>query len=301
MVGKYCIIKEGHFFISVRIYVPLAFTEGESKGNVVASLSCQCDEVTKRMDKYQRKLAGEPRECKSFQNDSISVDSMDEVELSVDPPQGTSALYSVSGKLSYSIPATALKLLIGEEHMKCSITRSFFLERMDSSKTISVNFTFQKKLTGSTVPFCIVMWRPMPRPGNLMLLSNGRPETHNEPIQRELQDRGMMMLDRVTSKDERIALAKKIRAKWRHVGEALGLEDDELDGFAEKKDDRDRAQAMLDAWAQKKHKNATRKMLILALKKEGYGKVISDVFDCDPDSIQPPGRHYATSKAMLFY
>ena len=110
-----------------------------------------------------------------------------------------------------------------------------------------------------------------------------------------------MGLDRVTSKDERIDVAKKIRANWRHVGKALGLEDDELDGFKEESNNRDRAQAMLDAWAQKKHKNATRKMLILALKKEGYGKVISDVFNCDPDSVQPPGRHYATSKAMLFY
>ncbi|XP_065833961.1 uncharacterized protein [Oscarella lobularis] len=92
------------------------------------------------------------------------------------------------------------------------------------------------------------------------------------------------------SKEERRVVANKIRAKWRRVGEVLGpdpkFEDDELDGFGEKENNRDRAQAMLDAWAQKHYKRATRRMLILALKKEGYGALISVVFECDPDSVQ---------------
>ena len=97
-------------------------------------------------------------------------------------------------------------------------------------------------------------------------------------------------LDDVVSDDERIDVAKEIRAKWRHVGEALGPDPkfraNDLDGFEEKKNNRDRAQAMLDAWAQKHHKRATRRQLILALKKEGYGALISDVFKCDPDGVQ---------------
>ncbi|XP_065836779.1 uncharacterized protein [Oscarella lobularis] len=92
-------------------------------------------------------------------------------------------------------------------------------------------------------------------------------------------------LDGVVSKEERRALAKKIRSNWRHVGEVLKFEEDELDGFEAKRDDRDRAQAMLDAWAERNHEKATRRMLILALKEEDYGKVISEIFNCNPDNV----------------
>ena len=97
-------------------------------------------------------------------------------------------------------------------------------------------------------------------------------------------------LDDVVSADERSAVAREIRANWRHVGEALGSDQKfkagDLDGFGEKENNRDCAQAMLDAWAQKHHKKATRRILILALKREDYGTLISDVFKCDPDSVQ---------------
>ena len=319
--SEYCTVKEGYFSISLRIYAPLAFTEGESKGNVVASLSCQCPEVTQKMDKEQRESTDEPKKCKIVHSDYISVDSMDEVKLSVNPPQGASALYSVGRNLSYSIPAAALKLLIGEEHMKCSITRSFFLERMDSSKTIFVDFTFKKTLTGSTdspFSFYIEMWRPMmPRSENLMPLSNGRPETHTEPIQRELQDHVSDVmsqtagdwLDDVVSPEERLFVAKKIGRHWRHVGETLGPDPKfttiDLDDFQAKGSDRDRAQEMLTTWADKHHKNATKRMLILALKEENRNALISEVFKCNPDSVTaqpPPPLRYSegTGKAMLF-
>ena len=92
-------------------------------------------------------------------------------------------------------------------------------------------------------------------------------------------------LDDVVSAEEGMAVASEIRANWRHVGKALGpdpkFKSGDLDGFGEKENNRDRAQAMLDAWAQKHHKKATRRQLILALKKEGYGRLISDVFKCD--------------------
>ena len=97
-------------------------------------------------------------------------------------------------------------------------------------------------------------------------------------------------LNEIVSKVERRAVAQRIRAKWRRVGQVLGpdptFEDHELDGFEEKRDNRDRAQAMLDAWAEKHHKKATRTMLIIALKEEGYGLLISDVFNCNPDNVK---------------
>ena len=120
---------------------------------------------------------------------------------------------------------------------------------------------------------------------------------------------GSSSLDDVVSAEERRAVAKEIRANWRHIGEALGPDPkfraSDLDGFEEKGNNRDRAQAMLDAWAERHHKGATRKMLILALKEEGYGAFILKVFKCDPDSVtaqpSPPSQDSeSTSKAMLF-
>ena len=301
--SEYCTIQEGHFYISVRLYAPLAFTEGESEGNVVASLSCQCEEVTKKMDKDQRELTDEPKICKYIHSDYISVDSTEKVELSVDPLQGGSAFYSVSGSSSYTISAIALKSLIGEDHMKC-ITRPFFLERTkESSKNISINVsykTFDK--TGSIVrsfSFYTVMWRSMPRPGNLALLSNGRSDTPNGArLQDYVSDTEVNAvvsqsagdwLDEVASPDELHDVAKSIGRHWRHVGGALGpdpkFEPTELDSFEAKSSDRNRAQEMLNTWAQKHHKNATRRMLILALKKENQNVLISNVFKCDPDSV----------------
>ena len=92
------------------------------------------------------------------------------------------------------------------------------------------------------------------------------------------------------SSDELRSVAKKIGHHWRHVGGALGPDPKftfiELDDFEAKGRDRDRAQAMLTTWAEKHHKNATRRMLILALKEESQNALISDVFQCDdPDSV----------------
>ena len=120
---------------------------------------------------------------------------------------------------------------------------------------------------------------------------------------------GSSSLDDVVSAEERIAVAREIGAKWRRVGQALGPDPkfrvSDLDSFGEKENNRDRAQAMLDDWAEKHHKRATRKMLILALKKEGYGALISEVFGHDSDSVtaqpSPPSQDSeSTSKAMLF-
>ena len=120
---------------------------------------------------------------------------------------------------------------------------------------------------------------------------------------------GLSSLDDVVSAEERMAVAREIRANWRHVGEVLGPDPkfraSDLDGFGEKENNRDRGQAMLDAWAERHHKRATRKMLILALKKEGYGALISEVFGCDSNSVtaqpSPPSQNSgSTSKAMLF-
>ena len=292
--SKYCVIQEGYFYISVRIYAPLAFTEGESEGSVVASLSCQCDEVTKKIDEDQRNLAGEPKECKGFQNDSINVDSTEKVELSVDPPKDSPVLYSVDGDLSYSIRARALESLIGEGHMNY-ITRSFFLIKRteDSSKYVKMNFYYKTfDTTGCAegqFPLYLVIWRPMPRP-----------LTH-----RNKAANAGNWLDEVVPPEERLSVAKNIGRYWRHVGEALGpepkFEPTELDDFEEKDSNRDRARAMLNRWAQKKHKKATRRMLILALKKENQNALISDVFNCDPDSVTaqpplPPLQYFETSK-----
>ena len=290
--SEYCTVQEGCFGISLRIYAPLAFNEGESEGNVVAALSCQCTEATKKIDKEQMELTGEPRECNDSHSDSISVDSIEKVELFVGLPKDGSALYSVSGNPRYVIPAKRLKSLYGQDHAK-AITRRFFLQlSKDSSERVRVNIiytTFNKSETGcieeEPFPLHTVIRRPTRRPENLYCVSD-------KEVTASMSRTAGNWLDEVTSPDERFSVAKEIgrKSKWRHVGETLGPDPKftagELNVFEEEKNNsRDRAQTMLDAWAEKKDKKATRRMLILALKEEGYGALISRVFRCDSDSI----------------
>ena len=89
-------------------------------------------------------------------------------------------------------------------------------------------------------------------------------------------------LNEAVSRDEIREAAKRIQSYWRRVGEILGpkplFESYDLDGYEEKKDGRDQAHAMLDAWAQKKDKKATRRYLIEAMDKEGHAVDAAEVF-----------------------
>ena len=90
-------------------------------------------------------------------------------------------------------------------------------------------------------------------------------------------------LDTKVTRDERIEVAKRIQLHWRRIGDILGPEPRfqsyDLDGFEQERDNRDRAQSMLDAWANKHHTKATRRHLIKAMKNEGYGAQIAAVFE----------------------
>ncbi|XP_065846196.1 uncharacterized protein [Oscarella lobularis] len=293
--SEHCIVQEGYFFISIRLYAPLSFAEGDSQGSVVASLSCQCDEVTKKIDKNQKELA---RECKDFQNDYINVDSTESVELSVNPTNDSSVLFSANGAPSSpAISAIALKSMIGAGHMNY-ITRSFCLERTKNT-VVSVKFSYNAiDKTGSIVgsfQLYPVIWRPMPRLENLKSLLNGRSGTDNgsihcSSVNAMVTQTAENQLDDVVSPDEQSDVARRIGSRWRHVGAALGphpkFESHELDSFAAAHNsDRDRALQMLSTWAEKHHRNATRRMLILALRKEDQNALISNVFKCNPDSL----------------
>ncbi|XP_065831298.1 uncharacterized protein [Oscarella lobularis] len=103
-------------------------------------------------------------------------------------------------------------------------------------------------------------------------------------------------LDEMVTKDERRDVARRMKANWRRVGDILGpnpmFQSYDLNSFEEKRNNQDRAQAMLDAWSQKHLKKATRRVLIRALKEEGYGTLIRDVFKWDPDDVSPlPSEH----------
>ena len=91
------------------------------------------------------------------------------------------------------------------------------------------------------------------------------------------------------NRDEIIEAAKRIRTRWRDIGEILGPEprfqSHELDGFGEGRDERERAKNMLKAWAEKHYTKATREHLIKAMEKEGYREQISEVFKAS--SAQP--------------
>ena len=62
------------------------------------------------------------------------------------------------------------------------------------------------------------------------------------------------------------------------VAQELELKDYEIAAFDQKKEYRDQAQAMLDAWANAHYKKATRRRLIKAMKDEGLEKAAAGVF-----------------------
>ena len=59
-------------------------------------------------------------------------------------------------------------------------------------------------------------------------------------------------LDKEVTDKERIKAAIRIQSRWQRIGRILGpkpFKDYEIDAFEQKKEYRDQAQAMLDAWA----------------------------------------------------
>ena len=90
-------------------------------------------------------------------------------------------------------------------------------------------------------------------------------------------------LDEKVTREERIEAAKRIAMEWRRIGQILEpeprFESYELDGFGEKSNNRDRAQAMLDKWADKYHTRATRRHLIAAMKREGLTSQVHEIFE----------------------
>eukprot|EP00118_Oscarella_pearsei_P008581 m.45158 g.45158 ORF g.45158 m.45158 type:complete len:225 (+) comp33568_c1_seq2:59-733(+) len=96
--------------------------------------------------------------------------------------------------------------------------------------------------------------------------------------------------NREITKDEIIEVAKRIQHIWKLIAKQLGpepkFESYELHAFEEERNDRNRAQAMLEAWQEKHSKRATRREVILAMKKEKLITQISDLFKCDANDVQ---------------
>ena len=100
-------------------------------------------------------------------------------------------------------------------------------------------------------------------------------------------DRNSFLLDpyldvKVTPK-ERIEVAIRIPVEWRRIGRILGPEptfkEYDLDACEQGRQGRDCAQEMLNKWAVKYDKEATRRHLIDAMIKEGLKERASEVFE----------------------
>ena len=80
---------------------------------------------------------------------------------------------------------------------------------------------------------------------------------------------------------ERFQAAKRIQPVWNRVGRVLGpepFEDFEMHAFGEKRNDHDRALDMLDAWANKFGRGATRRQFIAAARDVGYSNAVASIF-----------------------
>ncbi|XP_065839789.1 uncharacterized protein [Oscarella lobularis] len=87
--------------------------------------------------------------------------------------------------------------------------------------------------------------------------------------------------DKEVTDKERIEAAIRIQSRWPRIGRILGpkpFKDYELAAFEQKKEYRDQAQAMLDAWANAHYKKATRRCLIKAMEEEDLAKAAAEVF-----------------------
>ena len=82
--------------------------------------------------------------------------------------------------------------------------------------------------------------------------------------------------------EDRIDAAKRIPAEWRRIGRILEPEpkfrEYDLDVFEQEHDLRDRAQKMLDKWAEKHGSRATRKRLIDAMIREDLKGRVAEIF-----------------------
>ena len=90
-------------------------------------------------------------------------------------------------------------------------------------------------------------------------------------------------LDKPMTSKERVKAAERIQPKWRIFGRILRPEpfaDFEIYAFEEKRTERDRALDMLDAWAKRFGKRATRRHFIYALEDTtiGYSDEVAAIF-----------------------
>ena len=82
---------------------------------------------------------------------------------------------------------------------------------------------------------------------------------------------------------ERFRAAQRIQPKWRSIGRILGpepFEPFEIHAFGEKRNDKDAALEMLDAWTDKFGGRATRRHFVDAVKDPdvGYSNTVAAIF-----------------------
>ena len=88
-------------------------------------------------------------------------------------------------------------------------------------------------------------------------------------------------LDAPVTSRERFEAAERIQPIWEQIGRVLGPEPFkhyELHAFGERRNDRERALEMLEAWAMKFGNGATREQLIDAMMRFNYSTEVTEIF-----------------------
>ena len=88
-------------------------------------------------------------------------------------------------------------------------------------------------------------------------------------------------LDAPVTSCERFEAAERIQPIWKQIGRVLGpqpFEHYHIHAFGEKANDRERALEMLEAWAKKFGRRATRGQLIDAMMRFDYSTEVAEIF-----------------------
>ena len=258
--SRYCIVKEGFFFLSGRIYSPNRPTQSKRK-SVCATVSCQCRDVTDEIDEEMRRQGMEFRSSFSA---SFNVETLEKISIRLVEDDG----YTIEGTNCYSFEARMLQTLIGEDHYK-KISRHFRL-RLSNEAPVELPFELQEfdrenKDAGTgkivdTVYVEMIYSQPLQAPHQISPVIDFRPS-----------------VSQINN------LAYEIGYRWKDVAYRLKpvpFDCNDIACFeAERPGDlRGQAQSMLDAWIRKYSSEATVGVLCEVLIQAGLRNQAEKVF-----------------------
>ncbi|XP_065846027.1 uncharacterized protein [Oscarella lobularis] len=258
---RICLVKEGYFSLSVRVYSPIRLRQSKRE-SVCVTVSCQCRDVTKEIDE---ELRGQGMVLRNLFSAGFNVDILEKIHICLLEGDG----YKIQGTNCHDIESGLLRNLIGEDHYKKE-SRHFHLQ-LATDAAVDIPFELRKfgkktKDTGKivdTVYVEMICHEPSQAPHQLS------PIVHNRPSLPQIND-----------------LAYELGDKWKDLAYNLKpgpFSHSDVVRIKAKspRDLRGQSQSMLDAWVRKYGSKATIPVLCKALIKAELRHQAERVFTKD--------------------